>query len=388
MRFQRAAWIILVYTMMVVTQIGTINAQTLAQLTEEDVRSIQDGSEPNGRGDSSTTVDSNTNVANTLDELMLRAEQGDPIAQLRLAYLYFAGRGLPKNVALAAQWYRQSADQGNPRAQTVLGVLYENGQGVPQDYVQALHWYGQAAPQGFAPALHNLAVLFHMGRGVDQDYRQAAMLYRKAAEQGYDRSQTNLAFLYDRGYGVPQDYNKEIQWLRKAAQKRNAQAFNNLGVLYEGGRGVARNRVAAYALYNLSTQRDPSNNNLALNNRRRLDQSLSSGQLSAGQTLASQMNGSDDALGILDQYLAAPFSFRPDTTSIASASNPNSTSNTGSDSEMDSISTSSPEFRSRPRPRPKSQSEPEQLSASNLDPSSDPPVRKRSTWWRHRVRSF
>lgn len=71
---------------------------------------------------------------------MLRAEQGDPRAQSRLAYMYWAGRGVPKNDVFAAGWALRAAMQGEPRAQYLLGLLYDRGHGVPQSYVAAYMW--------------------------------------------------------------------------------------------------------------------------------------------------------------------------------------------------------------------------------------------------------
>lgn len=84
--------------------------------------------------------------------LLLRAEQGDPRAQYRLAYMYWVGRGLPKNDIFAAGWALRAAMQGEPRAQYMLGLLYDRGHGVPQNYVAAYMWLNlssvRASPSG------------------------------------------------------------------------------------------------------------------------------------------------------------------------------------------------------------------------------------------------
>jgi TPR repeat protein len=83
------------------------------------------------------------------------AEQGDPVGEARLGYLYQAGLGGSQDFAAAAQWYRLAAGQGNAAAQNNLGSMYEKGQGVPQDLVQAAAWFNLAAAQGNADAARN-----------------------------------------------------------------------------------------------------------------------------------------------------------------------------------------------------------------------------------------
>jgi hypothetical protein len=55
---------------------------------------------------------------------------------------------IPKDLALAAKWYRVAADQGIAIAQNHLGTLYENGEGVPQDYVEAYFWLSLGEANG------------------------------------------------------------------------------------------------------------------------------------------------------------------------------------------------------------------------------------------------
>ena len=87
------------------------------------------------------------------------AEQGDPVGEARLGYLYQAGLGVQQDSAAAAQWYRLAAGQGNIAAQNNLGSLYEKGQGVPRDLVQSAVWYSLAAAQGNPDAARNRDII-------------------------------------------------------------------------------------------------------------------------------------------------------------------------------------------------------------------------------------
>jgi TPR repeat protein len=80
------------------------------------------------------------------------AATGHPQAQLYLAYAYRVGRGVARDPAVAARWYRAAAEQGVAVAQYELGLMYEVGRGVASDPDEATYWYGQALGQGYCPS--------------------------------------------------------------------------------------------------------------------------------------------------------------------------------------------------------------------------------------------
>ena len=82
-----------------------------------------------------------------------QAKAGDQVAQYKLGYDYYLGRGVALDYVQAAIWWRKSADQGYPAAQNNLGVLYNAGKGVPQSYEEAYFWQNLAAARASAGAL-------------------------------------------------------------------------------------------------------------------------------------------------------------------------------------------------------------------------------------------
>jgi len=54
--------------------------------------------------------------------------------------MYEKGKGVAKDPAEAAKWYRRAADRGGPWAQENLGRMYELGEGVAKDSVEAARW--------------------------------------------------------------------------------------------------------------------------------------------------------------------------------------------------------------------------------------------------------
>ncbi|MCK9605146.1 MAG: sel1 repeat family protein [Methylomonas sp.] len=92
--------------------------------------------------------------AETAEQIMQAARQGDSQAQAKLASLYLLGReGLEKDEKLAAEWMEKSANQGIVDAQVVMGAFYDRGIGVTADRDQATRWYEKAAKQGHGTSL-------------------------------------------------------------------------------------------------------------------------------------------------------------------------------------------------------------------------------------------
>ena len=86
--------------------------------------------------------------AKALREWRPLAEQGDASAQFYLGLSYENGDGVPRDYAIARQWYEKSAAQGDAKAQLYLGLQSAFGQGGPVDLVQAHMWYNLAAENG------------------------------------------------------------------------------------------------------------------------------------------------------------------------------------------------------------------------------------------------
>jgi len=69
--------------------------------------------------------------AEALPWLHLAAKQGEVEAQRRLAQMYEAGQGVPRDDEKAAFWLRCATAQGDPLALYKEGFTYATGAGVP-----------------------------------------------------------------------------------------------------------------------------------------------------------------------------------------------------------------------------------------------------------------
>jgi TPR repeat protein len=168
--------------------------------------------------------DTQSEHPSSVAELQTKATQGFTKQELELAAAYFAGRGVPKDLAQAAYWYRKAADQGNPAAQVYVGYLYTAGVGVPQDTAEAIRWYRRAASSNSAQAEVNLASHYMRGDGVKQDTAEALRLLRSASEKGYGRADAYLGWASYMGSGVPVDHAAAEAWLKRGVKRHDPEA--------------------------------------------------------------------------------------------------------------------------------------------------------------------
>ena len=185
------------------------------------------------------------------------AEQGVAEAQFAMGWMYAQGRGVRRDDAAAAKWYRKAADQGFSHAQYSLAVTYYEGRGVVQNYSTALKWYRKASDQGDVMAQYDIGLMYQRGDGVTRDDAEAVNWYREAAHQGFDRAQHKLGLMYSEGRGVTRDYAEAYAWLSLAAGQGNDEAKANLDIAKKTltSQQIANAQVKAAAWKAASAQR-------------------------------------------------------------------------------------------------------------------------------------
>jgi len=121
---------------------ATAMVVALLAVTPASAQTLVQGYAAYGKGD----------YATALANLQPLATKGSKAAQYYLGLMYEKGRGVTRNDAEAAQWFRRAADQGHADAQYSLAVMYMDGRGVARDDYEALDWLTLAAKQGHKPA--------------------------------------------------------------------------------------------------------------------------------------------------------------------------------------------------------------------------------------------
>lgn len=158
-------------------------------------------------------------VPPALAKVKQAALDGDGTAIWDLAAREADGRGMPRDLSVAAKLFEKLAGAGYAPAEYKLAGHYEKGSGVVRDLDKAKLWYGRAAEQGHARSMHNLAVLYAENPAANgkPDFASAASWFRQGAEFGVRDSQYNLAVLYARGLGLTQDLVQSYAWFSAAA---------------------------------------------------------------------------------------------------------------------------------------------------------------------------
>lgn len=84
----------------------------------------------------------------SLKELRDRARRGDVSAMRRLAKRLINGDGVDRDTATGAEWMRRSANGGDSGAMLWMGDLHRQGKGVPRNINMAMQYWQAAAKAG------------------------------------------------------------------------------------------------------------------------------------------------------------------------------------------------------------------------------------------------
>lgn len=184
--------------------------------------------------------------AQSFNDVLKAAQNGDANAQGYIGYLYLIGEGVDKDEKKALEWMTKSAKQGNDGAQYYLGLMYVNGTGTQKNEIKAFEWMTKSAEQGNELAQECLGCFYLEGRGTSMDETKAFEWMMKAAKQGNLSAQTNIGFYYSRGIGVEVNLKESFRWNRMAAEAGNAVAQANLSSCYFVGKGTEIDYEEAY----------------------------------------------------------------------------------------------------------------------------------------------
>ncbi len=141
---------------------------------------FEDGASAYKRGDYSTAINRWRPLA-----------ASDPTIQNNYGIMYKDGKGVKRDLGMAATWFSRSASAGSSLGQNNLGGLYRDGMGVPRDYAKAITFFQAAAQQGNPAAQVNLGLMQMNGQGTRPDPVHAYMWFDVAAQQGMNQAAIN-----------------------------------------------------------------------------------------------------------------------------------------------------------------------------------------------------
>lgn len=151
-----------------------------------------------------------------LDYYRRAAERFYPRAMFRLGNAYRLGELVPKDPAMASQWFLLCSRQGHVGCAFNAAVMYDDGEGVAKDQVTAFRLFSYAAQQGYIPATNRLALLYLFGLGTEANVSKALQLFKQAADSGNVSANYYLGWLYFDGTLVPRDFSKAKYYLEHA----------------------------------------------------------------------------------------------------------------------------------------------------------------------------
>ena len=224
--------------------------------------------------DAETGVESDRRAAGLL---RAAAQTRSGSAAYKLGLLYEEGRGVPRDFAAAAQFYKLAAVEGQHSAAFALarlyadelvepptpgaaaqmaqlglvgliaaansgqcsalvdiGRYYERGDALRQDQRVASAWYLAAAQAGDLRGMREIARRYAGGEGVKADMTAAVRWWSRAAENGLTSAAAEVGSVYATGKGVPADADKAVYWLERAAAGGSAQGMRLLAELWSG----------------------------------------------------------------------------------------------------------------------------------------------------------
>ena len=123
------------------------------------------------------------------------------------------------------------AEGGDAQAQFLLGLAHDEGRGVARDTAKAAEWYRLAAAQDHALAQNNLGLLHYRGDGVTRSAELAAFWFARAAGSGHDGARSNLGLLQARGEAPSAAGHEPTRLLEAAATAGNAGAMTAVALL-------------------------------------------------------------------------------------------------------------------------------------------------------------
>lgn len=166
-----------------------------------------------------------------LDTLEAAVEANNPIAQFQMGLAKLDAGQTDEGAALV----RQAASANQPAALYRLAKLYEAGEGVPRDDVMARQLIERAARGGNRIAMHDLALYYTEGRGgIELNMQTAKSWFEQAARRGVVDSQFNLAILSESTeVGTTPNIEEALFWYAIAARQGDQFAVSRRDALRE-----------------------------------------------------------------------------------------------------------------------------------------------------------
>jgi len=160
--------------------------------------------------------------------LLAKGAQGDPRAQVELAVGYRDGKGVERDYKESLRWAHLAADRGDAAAMDFVGYMFLIGKGVKRNPAVAAGYFRAAAGES-ATAAWNLGQCYYGAQGVAQDVPKALEVWKQAAVMGNGRAASTAAMVYLAGDGVPPDPKEALRLASRAVELNDPSGLVVLG---------------------------------------------------------------------------------------------------------------------------------------------------------------
>ena len=176
-----------------------------------------------------------------LEECMAQAKEGNPDAQVSIAYCYIRGKhGLKTDTPKGFEHLRQGAESGDGRSMALLGLCYEEGTGVEKDDAQAYEWYRKSAEAGDEIGMGLLRLCYEHGTGVEK-FEQKSSITTTIPQNNYNEP----VFKEEPVKKVHPELSEQYSFENFISSDENAYVFN-AALTVSKNPGIAYNPLLIY----------------------------------------------------------------------------------------------------------------------------------------------
>lgn len=239
-------------------------------MDEVDIKPIESSREQSEPGQEEAAKEEESRKEAEYEELLGKAEDGDPAAMFEVAELSYHGEQTVKDHKQALRWFRESAKAEYVPAMLQMMRFYEKGELVKRNLKLSMSWVKKAAATGEAQGRYALAEAYIYGSTGKQDVEEGLRILDEMAADGDEtalakseeirrkvrrakerfdegiRQPTTASGYYEMGlYCQTGDgfytYPKEaVQYFQKAAEKEHVHAQYQLALAYHTGEGTKK----------------------------------------------------------------------------------------------------------------------------------------------------
>ena len=171
----------------------------------------------------------NENQAESLEWFIKAAQQGNPLAQLKVGRAYISGELLSLNAEKGIEYLTKAATQDDIDAISLLGNYYEGASDkVIENPEFAFQWHLKGARTGNARCECKVGYCYLRGVGIEKNQKEAATWFERAADKGYADAEFALGMMFLTGVNSERDIDKAKAWFTKAVAQSHSQAIEAL----------------------------------------------------------------------------------------------------------------------------------------------------------------